>query len=71
MNRYIMKCPHCGYECETGEMLPLEIMELNDMLIDCGNCGKEMKITKETFTPCSQQQTLQQPILRYLNTNLM
>ena len=55
MNTFIMKCPVCGYECETGEMLPLQIMELNDMTIDCGNCGKEMKITKETFTPCTQQ----------------
>lgn len=44
-----MKCPYCGFECETGEMLPLEIMELNNMVIDCGNCGKEIKITKETF----------------------
>ena len=49
MNRFVMKCPYCGFECETGEMLPLEIMELNNMTIDCGNCGKEMRITKETF----------------------
>jgi len=49
MNRFIMKCPYCGFECETGEMLPLEIMELNNMTIDCGNCGNEIKITKETF----------------------
>ena len=54
MNRFIMKCPYCGFECETGEMLPLEIMELNNMVIDCGNCGKEIKITKETFKESDQ-----------------
>ena len=55
MNRFIMKCPYCGFVSETGEMLPLKIMELNNMTIDCGKCGKEIKITKETFTPCNQQ----------------
>jgi len=55
MFEYIERCPHCGYKAKSWMPLPLEIMELNNMSADCGNCGKEFQISKKTFIPCSQQ----------------
>lgn len=52
MSKCIIKCPYCGFESKTGEMpLPLEIMLLNNMTIDCGNCGREIKFTEKTLFP--------------------
>ena len=51
MYKYIETCPHCGYQANSQMPLPLEIMVLNNMSVDCGKCGKEFQITKETFSP--------------------
>ena len=53
MNRFTMECPYWGYECKTSEILLLLMMEYNEMMIDCNTCGKEFRITKDTFTLCN------------------
>lgn len=55
MYKYLETCPHCGFQANSQMPLPLEIMELNSMSVDCGKCGKEYQITKETFSLCNQQ----------------
>ena len=54
MNTFITKCPFCGSTGKTGEMLPLEIMELNNLKMQCGMCDEMIPITKETFIPYNE-----------------
>ena len=55
MNCFSIKCPYCGFEFITGELLPLHIMELNHLSIECGKCGEDIIPSSKNATLRIQQ----------------
>ena len=55
MNCFSIKCPHCGFEFITGGSIPLHIMELNHLSIECGKCGEDIIPSSKNATLRIQQ----------------